>query len=166
VRAIPVEISEGALFRGVNKGDRVIGDSLTSQGVWLRIIRQVCRALEAAHSEDVVHRDLKPQNVMVDETGRVRVMDFGLARSVEMSGLTQTGAVLGTPAYMSPEQAKGQPLDARSDLFSLGIIFYDLLTGRVPFHADSVWASLLARTQVPVGSKYSRCTAVVSMQAA
>src|SRR6185436_15961601 len=77
------------------------------------------------------------------------VMDFGLARSVEMSGLTQTGAVLGTPAYMSPEQAKGAPLDERSDLFSLGIIFYELLTGEVPFKADTVWASLLKRTQEP-----------------
>jgi tetratricopeptide (TPR) repeat protein/predicted Ser/Thr protein kinase len=114
-----------------------------------RIVRQVCRALEAAHAEDVIHRDLKPQNIMVDETGRVRVMDFGLARSVEMSGLTQTGAVLGTPAFMSPEQARGVPLDSRSDLFSLGIIFYRLLTGTIPFQADTVWAMLLARTHTP-----------------
>ena len=114
-----------------------------------RIIRQVCRALEAAHGENVIHRDLKPQNVMIDESGRVRVMDFGLARSVETSGLTQTGAMLGTPAYMSPEQAKGVPLDARSDLFSLGIMFYAMLTGQVPFKADTALASLLKRTQEP-----------------
>ena len=114
-----------------------------------RIIRQVCRALEAAHTEGVIHRDLKPQNIMVDSSGRVRVMDFGLARSVEMSGLTQTAAIMGTPAYMSPEQARSSSVDARSDLFSLGIIFYELLTGKVPFKGDTVWATLLARTQQP-----------------
>ena len=114
-----------------------------------RIVRQVCRALEAAHAENVIHRDLKPQNIMMESGGRVLVMDFGLARSVEGSGLTRTGAVLGTPAYMSPEQAKGVPLDARSDLFSLGIILYELLTGVTPFRADTVWAMLLKRTQEP-----------------
>src|SRR5205823_3015022 len=97
--------------------------------------------------ENVIHRDLKPQNIMIDRAGRVCVMDFGLARSVEMSGLTQTGALLGTPAYMSPEQAKGAPLDPRSDLFSLGIIFYEILTGVVPFKADTLWATVLSRTQ-------------------
>ena len=112
-----------------------------------RIVRQVCSALEAAHSENVIHRDLKPQNIMIDEAGRARVMDFGLARSVEMSGLTQTGAMLGTPLYMSPEQAKGVPSDPRSDLFSLGIIFYELLTGIVPFKADTLWGTVLSRTQ-------------------
>lgn len=74
-------------------------------------------------------------------------MDFGFARSVEMQGLTQTGAVLGTPAYMSPEQAKGIQVDARSDIFSLGVMFYEQLTGVAPFKADTVWASLLKRTQ-------------------
>ena len=112
-----------------------------------RIVRQVCSALEAAHSENVIHRDLKPQNIMIDDAGRARVMDFGLARSVEMSGLTQTGAMLGTPLYMSPEQAKGVPSDPRSDLFSLGIIFYELLTGVVPFKADTLWGTVLSRTQ-------------------
>src|SRR5215471_6762254 len=113
------------------------------------IMRQVCRALEAAHGEGVIHRDLKPQNIMVNESGRVWVMDFGLARSTEMHGLTQTGSVLGTPAYMSPEQAKGVNLDTRSDLFSFGIIFYEMLTGVLPFEADTVLGSLLKRTQEP-----------------
>src|SRR5713101_491411 len=86
------------------------------------IVQQVCRGLEAAHTEGVVHRDLKPQNIMVDEQGRVLVMDFGLARSLELSGRTRTGALMGTPDYMSPEQARSQKVDVRSDLFSLGVI--------------------------------------------
>lgn len=113
----------------------------------LDIIRQSCRALEAAHGENVIHRDLKPQNIMVSEGGKVSVMDFGLARSLESTGLTQAGALIGTPAYMSPEQALGNPVDARSDLFSLGIIFYEMLTGVIPFKADTMLASMLKRTQ-------------------
>src|SRR5438046_4820367 len=111
------------------------------------IIAQVCQALEAAHAEGVVHRDLKPQNIMLDSQGRATVMDFGIARSMELTGMTQTGALLGTPDYMSPEQAKGQEVDARSDLFTLGIIFYELLTGKTPYRADTVLGTLLKRTQ-------------------
>src|ERR1700677_49194 len=115
----------------------------------VRILCQVCAALEAAHAEGVVHRDLKPQNIMIGEGGRVCVMDFGLARSMEATGLTQAGALMGTPAYMSPEQAKGMAADERSDLFSLGIIAYLMLTGEIPFKADSALASMLLRTQGP-----------------
>jgi serine/threonine protein kinase/tetratricopeptide (TPR) repeat protein len=111
------------------------------------IIEQVCRALDAAHAEGVIHRDLKPKNIMVDKHGRVVVMDFGIARSREMPGLTQTGVVVGTPEYMSPEQAKGEEIDSRSDLFSLGIILYELLTGKSPYEATSSVAALLKRTQ-------------------
>jgi eukaryotic-like serine/threonine-protein kinase len=110
-----------------------------------QIIKQVCQALLEAHEEGVVHRDLKPQNIMVDSQGRVKVMDFGLARSAELSGLTQTGGILGTPDYMSPEQVKGEEADARSDLFSLGIVFYELLTGRMPFQANTPYATLWKR---------------------
>ena len=111
------------------------------------IMTQVCQALEAAHLEGVVHRDLKPQNIMLDSQGRATVMDFGIARSTEVTGMTQTGALLGTPDYMSPEQAKGQEVDARSDLFTLGIIFYELLTGKTPYQADTLLGTLLKRTQ-------------------
>ena len=114
------------------------------------IIKQICLALEAAHAEGVVHRDLKPQNIMVDAQSRVTVMDFGIARSVVgTTGMTRTGALLGTPAYMSPEQARSDPADARSDIFSLGIIFYELLTGEVPFQSETAMGSLLKRCQEP-----------------
>jgi serine/threonine protein kinase/Flp pilus assembly protein TadD len=113
----------------------------------VRIIEQVCRALEAAHVEGVIHRDLKPQNIMQDRQGRVVVMDFGLARSLEDAGMTQTGALVGTLEYMSPEQALGGDLDQRSDLFAVGLIFYELLTGKVPYKADTALASLMKRTQ-------------------
>jgi len=113
----------------------------------VEIVRQVCLALDAAHSAGVIHRDLKPQNIMKDKQGRILVMDFGLARSLESGGMTQTGALMGTMEYMSPEQALGKHLDGRSDLFTVGLIFYELLTGKMPFKADTAVASLLKRNQ-------------------
>src|SRR6516164_7914819 len=120
----------------------------------IEIIRQVCLALDAAHSAGVIHRDLKPQNIMQEtKTGRVVVMDFGLARSMESEGMAQTGALLGTIEYMSPEQSMGKTLDQRSDIFAVGLIFYELLTGKTPYKSDSAMASLMRRNQeraVPV----------------
>jgi len=113
----------------------------------IAMIEQVCRALDAAHAEGVIHRDLKPQNIMRDRNGRIVVMDFGLARSLGDSGLTQTGAIVGTLEYMSPEQALGVQLDQRSDIFSVGLIFYELLTGKAPYQADTAIASLMKRTR-------------------
>src|SRR6202158_4681004 len=113
----------------------------------VEIIRQVCLALDAAHSVEVIHRDLKPQNIMQDKQGRVLVMDFGLARSLQSDGMTQTGALLGTIEYMSPEQAMGADVDCRSDLFAVGLIFYELLTHKMPYKADTAMASLLKRNQ-------------------
>jgi tetratricopeptide (TPR) repeat protein len=114
----------------------------------IAIMRQVCAALAAAHAENVIHRDLKPGNVMRDEQGRIVVMDFGLARTVDDSAnMTRTGAIVGTVEYMSPEQALAGKLDARSDLFTIGLIFYELLTGKIPYKADSALASLIKRTQ-------------------
>ena len=113
----------------------------------VEIMMQVCRAIESVHAVGVIHRDLKPQNVMRDNNGRVIVMDFGLARLVESNGMTQAGALVGTMEYMSPEQALGSQLDQKSDIFTLGLIFYELLTGKMPFAADSALASLIKRTQ-------------------
>jgi len=115
----------------------------------VQILKQVCFALEAAHSEGVVHRDLKPQNIMVDQQGKVYVMDFGIARSVEPGGMTQTGMLVGTPEYMSPEQVRGEHVDLRSDIFALGLILYELLTGEMPFKADTAQASMYKRTREP-----------------
>ena len=112
-----------------------------------RIILQISRALEVAHGEGVVHRDLKPQNIMLDANGRAYVMDFGIARSAYLPGMTQTGALIGTPEYMSPEQAKGEQLDERSDLFSLGVIFYELLAGNSPYYSETPLATLWRRMQ-------------------
>src|SRR6266700_5447622 len=130
------------------------------------VMEQVCRALEAAHAVGVIHRDLKPQNIMSDDHCRVVVMDFGLARSIDSNdGMTQTGAVIGTFEYMSPEQGLGKQLDQRSDLFAVGLIFYELLTGRMPYKADSALASLLKRTQeraVPVSQHNSKIPSALS----
>jgi eukaryotic-like serine/threonine-protein kinase len=109
------------------------------------IIGQALKGLMAAHREGVIHRDLKPGNIMRDKQGRILVMDFGLARSLESDGMTKTGAVLGTMEYMSPEQALGGELDPRSDLFTVGLIFFELLTGKMPFKAETALASLLKR---------------------
>ena len=111
------------------------------------IVRQICSGLDAAHNEGVVHRDLKPQNIMVDAQGRVFLMDFGLARSMELVGMTRTGALIGTPTYMSPEQARGEKADARTDIFALGVIFYELLTGTRPYKDEPMMATLVRRTR-------------------
>ena len=99
---------------------------------------EVGRGLGAAHARRLVHRDVKPQNVLIDSEGRAKVTDFGIARELEQDGLTKTGRVLGTTDYVSPEQAMGKEVDARSDIYSLGILLYEMLTGDVPFQADNL----------------------------
>ena len=106
----------------------------------LNIARQICDGLIEAHRLGIVHRDLKPQNIMIDEEGDVRIMDFGIASSIETKGATLPGMMIGTPEYMSPEQIDGGEVDARSDLYSLGIIIYELLTGKTPFSGETPWS--------------------------
>jgi serine/threonine-protein kinase len=99
---------------------------------------EIGRGLAAAHARRMVHRDVKPQNVLIDAEGRAKVTDFGIARTLEADALTKTGRVLGTTDYVSPEQAMGHGVDARSDIYSLGVLLYEMLTGDVPFHAETV----------------------------
>ncbi len=108
-----------------------------SAGQAISLAKQVCAGLTEAHKLGVVHRDLKPQNIMVDEEGKPRIMDFGIARSLKGKGMTGAGVMIGTPEYMSPEQVEGKDVDQRSDIYSLGVILYEMVTGRVPFEGDT-----------------------------
>jgi len=113
--------------------------------VALGVGRQICRGLQAAHEQGIIHRDIKPQNVLIDHKGEVKLMDFGIARMTESTeGMTQVGLVVGTPHYMSPEQVQGKALDARSDVYSMGIMIYEMLCGRRPFEAPALMAILTA----------------------
>jgi serine/threonine protein kinase len=106
-------------------------------GTAISISKQVCEGLSEAHKTGVIHRDLKPSNIMIDQEGNVRIMDFGIARSLKEKGITGAGVMIGTPEYMSPEQAEAKELDQRSDIYSLGVIIYEMVTGRVPFEGDT-----------------------------
>src|SRR5213080_3775260 len=108
---------------------------------------EIARALGAAHAQGIVHRDVKPQNVLIDEEGAAKVTDFGIARTLDQEGLTADGRVLGTTDYVSPEQALGHPVTGQSDLYSLGIVLFEMLTGQVPFKGES---------QVAVAMKHVR----------
>ena len=108
-----------------------------SVGKTLSIAKQVCEGLAEAHRLGVVHRDLKPQNIMIDREGNARIMDFGIARSLKAKGLTEAGVMIGTPEYMSPEQVEGKDADQRSDIYAFGIILYEMLTGQAPFQGDT-----------------------------
>ena len=110
---------------------------ILSPGQAMPIARQVCEGLVEAHRLGVVHRDLKPSNVMIDEEGNARIMDFGIALSLSGKGITDAGMIIGTPEYMSPEQVEGKQTDPRSDIYSLGVILYEMVTGRTPFEGDT-----------------------------
>jgi len=116
----------------------------------ISIAKQVSEGLAEAHELGVIHRDLKPQNIMIDKKGRVKIMDFGIARSIEAPGLTSSGMMIGTPDYISPEQAEGEQADQRSDIYSLGSILYEMVTGRVPFKGDTALSvALKHKTKIP-----------------
>jgi hypothetical protein len=111
---------------------------------------EIGRGLAAAHARRLVHRDVKPQNVLIDREGRAKVTDFGIALSLESDGLTKTGRVLGTTDYVSPEQAMGHEIDARSDIYSLGVLLYEMLTGKVPFEAETLVGVAMKHVNEPM----------------
>ncbi|HEY9525820.1 MAG TPA: protein kinase, partial [Anaerolineales bacterium] len=118
-----------------------------------RIISQIGDALSYAHARGMIHRDIKPSNILIDESGNCLLTDFGLARMIEAEDkITTSGQIMGTPAYMSPEQGTGSATDSRSDLYSLGIIFYEMLTGRVPYTAETPIAVVFKHVQDPLPS--------------
>jgi len=118
------------------------------------IAAQVCEGLTEAHRLGVVHRDLKPQNIMIDRDGNVRIMDFGIARSLAAKGVTEAGMIIGTPDYMSPEQVEGMEADARSDIYALGATLYEMVTGRVPFEGDTALIiAMKHKVEVPLSPK-------------
>ncbi len=127
------------LIHGRNLGQIVE----TAPGGWLHpviaacIVRETCKALALAHSEGIVHRDVKPDNVMITQHGVIKLMDFGIAKMRQNTSMTQTGMFMGSPSYMSPEQVRGRDVDHRSDIYSLGVLFYELITGRLPFSGQS-----------------------------
>jgi serine/threonine protein kinase len=145
------------LVPGETLGERVEEGALPIEAT-LPLFRQVAEALEAAHDKGIIHRDLKPANIKVTPEGKVKVLDFGLAKALRADAptsdlsqsptitrdATETGVILGTAAYMSPEQAEGKPADVRSDLFSFGVVLYEMLSGRRPFQGDSVVSMLTA----------------------
>jgi serine/threonine-protein kinase len=133
---IAMEYVDGPSLKDLVKGGMGIQDAID-------FTRQILGAARFAHRKGIIHRDLKPQNVLIDDEGRARVADFGIARGGENSDITATGSVMGTAQYLSPEQAQGKPTTPRSDIYSIGVILYEALTGRVPFEGDSAVAVAL-----------------------
>jgi serine/threonine protein kinase len=129
------------LLEGMDLKQAIVEHKLTTLDQQLEVMEQICDGLAFAHANEIIHRDLKPANIRVLADGQVKIMDFGLARQAG-SDMTRTGLVMGTPYYMSPEQMRGEHVDARSDIFSLGCVFYELLTGTKPFDAESLHSVL------------------------
>jgi len=130
-------------IRGESLKDMIGMMGQLSPGQALSVVKQVCEGLAEAHKLGVVHRDLKPSNIMIDREGNARIMDFGIARSLKAKGITRTGTMIGTPEYMSPEQVEGLETDQRSDLYSLGVILYEMATGRIPFDGETPFSIAL-----------------------
>lgn len=127
-------------FQGTNLKEFVRSSGTLSLMQAFQIAGQICDGLEAAHRQGVIHRDLKSQNIIINSANQIKIIDFGLAHSTHLEGMTATGLIMGTPEYMAPEQVEGKRVDERADIYSLGIILYELFTGRVPFTGDSAIA--------------------------
>jgi len=136
------------LLEGSTLSDKVKDGPLDSEMV-ARFGAQIASALVEAHAKGVAHRDLKPKNIMITRHG-VKLLDFGLARMAAEPGLTMTNAIMGTPAYMAPEQAEGRDADAPADLFSLGLVLYEMVSGRLPFPGASLGRMLVSGSSVTI----------------
>lgn len=149
VHFITMEYISGQDLKGLIRqtGQLTVGKAVS-------IAKQICDGLEEAHSMGIVHRDLKPNNIMIDRGGNARIMDFGIARAMKGKSITGYGVMIGTPQYMSPEQVEGKEVDQRSDIYSLGIILYEMLTDRVPFEGDTaLTVGVKQRTETPKDPK-------------
>ncbi len=135
------------LVRGLTLKQLVEAGDILPTPAGLRIAKQICAGLAAAHEVGVIHRDIKPQNIIIEAAGGLKIMDFGIARLKEERGMTAEGTVVGTPDYMSPEQARGIALDFRSDIYSTGIVLYEVFTGTLPFEGETPLAVVLKHIQ-------------------
>lgn len=135
---ITMEYVSGESLKGMIK---MMGQMSAGQAIF--VAKQICEGLSEAHRLGIVHRDLKPGNVMIDRQGHVRIMDFGIARSLGTKGITKQGMVIGTPDYMSPEQVEGKEADSRSDVYALGVVLFEMMTGRLPFEGESALSTAL-----------------------
>ncbi|MFC2166090.1 protein kinase [Acidobacteriota bacterium] len=143
---ITMEYVDGQDLKGLirQSGQLAIGTTIS-------IAKQICDGLVEAHRLGVIHRDLKPSNIMIDKDGQARIMDFGIARSLKGKGITGAGVIIGTPEYMSPEQVEGKDVDQRSDIYSLGTILFEMVTGRVPFEGDTPFTvGVKHKSEIPV----------------
>ncbi|HSE40164.1 MAG TPA: serine/threonine-protein kinase [Acidobacteriota bacterium] len=127
-------------FAGTTLKEIIKRDGACSLIKGAQLALQICAGVESAHKQGVIHRDLKSQNIIVNDTGELKIIDFGLASSAHMEGMTATGLILGTPEYMAPEQVAGKRADERADIYSFGIILYEMFTGTLPFSADTAIA--------------------------
>jgi serine/threonine-protein kinase len=141
---ITMEYVPGQDLRGLMRqtGHLTVGKAIA-------VARQVCTGLAEAHRMGIVHRDLKPSNIIVDREGNVRIMDFGIARSLQAKGITGPGIIIGTPEYMSPEQAEAREVDKRTDIYSLGVVLYEMVTGRVPFVGETPLGIIMKHKSEP-----------------
>ncbi|HUI90632.1 MAG TPA: serine/threonine-protein kinase [Chitinivibrionales bacterium] len=142
---------------GENLSSRIQGKKVMSASEIIDISKQICRGLRYAHSQNVIHRDIKPQNILIDKENVARLSDFGIAKIFSSSNITMTGVTVGTPEYMSPEQASGEEVDSKTDIYSMGIVMYEMLTKRPPFLANNAVATAYKHVhEIPVTPSVKR----------